>query len=108
MKNTPITLINYALNKNRLIEIANELKDKSIPYYDSRYEQSLDTWKIAKFKHPEINRIMMDFQVFGKARFYWTEPNSEIPVHTDNGTECSLNFVLSDGAAPVNIEGEDY
>jgi hypothetical protein len=51
---------------------------------------------------------MDDFQVLGKPRFYWTAPNSCIPEHVDNGTQCSLNFILSPDPAPITFYGIDY
>ena len=51
---------------------------------------------------------MNDFGVVGKPRFYWLEPFAEIPEHIDNGTLCSLNFILSPDPAPIVIEDIEY
>jgi hypothetical protein len=51
---------------------------------------------------------MEDFGVQGSPRFYWQEPNSILPMHVDNNTTCSINFVLTDNPSPVTVEDNDY
>jgi hypothetical protein len=51
---------------------------------------------------------MNDFGVEGKPRYYWMKPHAIIPEHVDNGTQCSLNFVLTENASPITIGGIDY
>lgn len=104
-----ITHIKYDLNKEYLLKLAESLKTNSTPYVDPRYDNKpLQTWKILKLNDPYVDSIMRDFGIKGKARFYWQEANSLLPMHTDNGTSCSINFILSDDPAPVTIEGKDY
>lgn len=113
MKVKPITLVDYKFDKERLIEIANEVRKDGFAYYDDRMDKTIENVKIARVpnpkKYPEIMKIMMDFEIYGKVRFYWTDANTDIPMHTDNnGLMCSLNFLLSDELSPITIEDEEY
>ena len=51
---------------------------------------------------------MQDFEVIGSPRFYWLEPFANIPKHIDNGTQCSINLIITENPAPITIEGVDY
>lgn len=105
----PLIHLNYDLDIDRLLKEAEEAKTTAKPYTDDRYpNQKLDEWHIGHYSSPYINQIMFDFGVVGKPRFYWLEPFADIPEHIDNGTTCSLNFILSKDPAPINIEGKDY
>jgi len=104
----PITHLNYPLNKDLLLVIAEMIKQDAKPYTDPRYEKSLDTWLILKHTTPYIEKIMEDFGVNGSPRFYWQEANSVLPMHVDNNTTCSLNFILTENPAPVTIGDVDY
>lgn len=101
--------LNYPLDTSTLLESANKARAQSNPYTDSRYPGLvMDTWHIGHYTDEHIERIMSDFEVEGKPRFYWTAPNSVIPEHVDNGTTCSLNFILSKDPAPITFYGKDY
>lgn len=105
----PLTHLNYPLNKDRLLVLADSIKDEANPYSDPRYPDAvLDTWLILKYNDDYIEKIMDDFGVKGSPRFYWQEPNSVLPMHVDNNTTCSINFVLTDDPAPVTVEDVDY
>lgn len=105
---SPITHLNYPLDKDKLLVVADSVKDIAKPYTDPRYEKTLDTWLILKYSNDYIEKIMKDFGVVGSPRFYWQEPNSVLPMHVDNNTTCSINFVLTDSPAPVTVEDTDY
>ena len=106
---SPITHLNYPLNLDRLLVLADNIKNTASPYTDPRYpDKVLDTWLILKYNDVYIDEIMKDFGVSGSPRFYWQEPNSTLPMHVDNNTTCSINFVLTENPAPVTIEGTDY
>jgi hypothetical protein len=101
--------LNYPLDKSVLLESARCAREFAKPYTDNRYPGlQMDTWHIGHYTDKHIEKIMSNFGIDGKPRFYWTEPNSVIPEHVDNGTQCSLNFILSDDPAPVTFFGEDY
>ena len=102
----PLVRLNYPLDKSAILANLDKLKEKSVYYSD--YRGTVDFWKIAKSYDPMFIKIMDDFGVNGKPRVYWLEPNVNLPEHIDNGTTCSLNFILSDEPAPVTIEGVDY
>lgn len=104
-----LTLLDYPINNEWWLDYANELRSKAVPYSDTRYELSVDHWLTYVPDHcPEIDKIKKDFNIEAKSRFYWLLPNSKIPEHVDNGTLCSLNFIFSENAAPINIEGKEY
>lgn len=104
----PVTHLNYPLNKDKLLVVADSVKDIARPYTDPRYEKSLDTWLILRYSNDYIEQIMKDFDVEGKPRFYWQEPNSVLPMHVDHNTTCSINFVITDDPAPVTVGDVDY
>ena len=106
---TPLILVDYDLDIQRMKEIAEEAYPSATFYTDDRFpDADFSWWKIGKYEHPDLQKIADDFGIECNARFYWQEPHSYLPPHVDNGTQCSLNFVLSDDPAPVNIEGIDY
>ena len=104
----PLTYLNYDLDLPYLLTLAENIKQDANPYKDPRYEKALETWKILKYTDPYIEKIMKDFNIEGSPRFYWQEANSVLPMHTDNGTTCSINFVLTEDPAPITIEDKEY
>lgn len=101
--------LDYPLDKQLLLEEAARVRSLANGYRDSRYpELVLSNWLILKHTTVYIEQLMKDFEVQGSPRFYWLEPHAVIPEHTDNGTLCSLNFILTDHASPVTIKGLDY
>ena len=63
---------------------------------------------LEKYNDEYIDKIRDDLGVAGSPRFYWQEPNSTLPMHVDNNTTCSINFVVTDNPAPVTVEEVDY
>lgn len=106
----PLIYLNYPLDKKRLLDEALEAKKFAKSYGDDpRYPgQTLDTWLISKHESPYAMEIIKDFEIEGKPRFYFLESNAKLPEHTDNNTTCSINFILSDGAAPVSFKNIEY
>ncbi len=105
----PLIHLDYEIDKKRLLEIAEETYPSAIFYTDDRFpDADFSWWKIGKCEHPELKKIADDFGIECNARFYWQDAHSHLPPHVDNGTKCSLNFVLSDDPAPVTVEGVDY
>ena len=100
-----LTHLKYDFNEDIINELAEQLRNKAKPYKDSRFpNKAADHWHTLKFEHEYLQKIMNDFKINGSPRFYWQKPNSIISTHVDNGTQCSLNFVLSDNPAPVTFE----
>ena len=105
----PLIFLDYPLDKERLLEDAIEAKINSKPYTDSRYpDLYMEDWLIGHYNSEYITRIMNDFNIEGKPRYYWMKPHAVIPEHVDNGTQCSLNFVLTDNASPIIINDMQY
>lgn len=108
---SPLTLINYPLDKEYLISLAESMRHLGESYTDKRMNgQTVDYWKVVRFTDDAyVNKMMADFGVTGRPRFYYLKSNSSLGVHTDLNTTCSLNFVLSDdNPAPVTFDGIDY
>lgn len=103
---SPLIHLNYPLDKPKILDKINQLKQSSESYSDPR--GIIDYWKIARSYDRVFLDIMDDFLVIGKPRIYWLEPNVILPEHVDHNTTCSLNFILSENPAPVTIEGVDY
>lgn len=107
--NEPLVHLNYKVDKELLLQQAREIKHLAVGYTDSRYPgMSIDDWLIAYHTSDYIESIMKDFGVEGKPRFFWLMPNAVIPEHVDNGTLCSLNFILTDNASPITFGSKDY
>jgi hypothetical protein len=101
--------LDYPLDKKILLEEAHKARKSARGYTDDRYpDLKLDDWLIGHHSSDYINKIIADFEVDGRARFYWLEPYAEIPEHVDNGTLCSLNFILTDNAAPITMNGQEF
>jgi hypothetical protein len=105
----PLIFLDYPLDREKLLSEAVIARQNSKPYTDSRYpDLVMDDWLIGHYNSEYITKIMHDFEVEGKPRFYWMKPHAVIPEHTDNGTQCSLNFVLTDNASPITIGDNQY
>ena len=107
--NEPLIHLNYQVDKQLLLKQAEEVKSQAKGYTDSRYPGlCIDDWLIAYHTSDYIESIMRDFDVEGKPRFFWLKPHAVIPEHVDNGTLCSLNFILTDNASPITFGNKDY
>lgn len=105
----PLVHLNYTVDKKQLLELAHNFKSQAVAYTDSRYpDLKLEDWLIGKCSSIYIESIMQDFGVNGKPRFYYLQPYAEIPEHVDNGTLCSLNFVLTENASPIMFGDREY
>lgn len=104
-----LTLLNYPLDTRVLLESAAKSKLQAESYTDSRYpDYQFDYWRIGHYIDEHIEKIMTDFEVTGKPRFYWLKSNAYLPTHVDNGTTCSINFILSDNPSPVTFNRKNY
>jgi hypothetical protein len=109
IEHMPLVYLDYPLDKARLLQDSIDAQKVSIPYQDPRYpEYQFDYWAISRYTSEYIQQIMQDFEVNGKPRFYWLKENSKLPEHVDNGTTCSINFVLSNNLSPVTFGDNDY
>jgi len=105
----PVLHLNYKIDKQQLLLEAEKIKDNAVGYTDSRYpDLKMDDWLIGFHSSEYIDKIMKDFGIIGKPRFYWLQPYAVIPEHVDNGTLCGLNFILTDHASPITFGNQDY
>jgi hypothetical protein len=105
----PLIHLNYQVDKDILLAEAEQAKLNAVGYTDPRYPgEQHDGWLIGHHTSDYVKQIMADFEVEGRPRFYWLMPGEQIPEHVDNGTQCSINIVLTKDAAPITIEGKEY
>jgi hypothetical protein len=105
----PLTLLDYPLDTVALLQSAVSAHLSAKPYTDSRYPSlRKEDWYIGRYTDGHIDKILRDFEIDGSPRFYWLEPFATIPQHVDNGTQCSINLILTENPAPITIEGVDY
>lgn len=104
----PLTHLNIDINKSLLLEESKIFKKLSKGYTDSRYPgKCLEEFRVYVYTSEYSEQIMKDLGIEGSPRFYWLETNSFLPEHIDNGTQCSINIILSDGVAPITMYGQD-
>lgn len=105
----PILHLNYKIDKTILLAESIAAKKNAIPYTDSRYPNlKLNDWLVSHHSSDYVKKVMKDFGIDGKPRFYWLQPYAVIPEHVDNGTLCGLNFILTDNASPITFGDKDY
>jgi hypothetical protein len=105
----PLIHLDYKIDKLKLLKESSLAKINSKGYIDPRYpDLTLEDWKIGHYTSHYIEKIIKDFDVIGKPRFYWLNPYAKIPEHIDNGTLCSINIILTDSAAPIVINNKEY
>jgi hypothetical protein len=105
----PLTRLYYPLDTTSLLQSAVNAHLSAAPYTDSRYPSlRKEDWYIGRYTDSHIDKIMRDFEVDGSPRFYWLEPFATIPQHVDNGTQCSINLILTENPAPITVDGIDY
>lgn len=107
--------IDLDYNKEKLIAEAEKLNFKpfELPKVYNSWFDYTPTWLqgmvIDGDELPEVSRLgsiisaktgTLDI----RPRFYRQEENTELPMHSDNGTLCSINIILSEEAAPIVFE----
>ena len=107
-KMPPVTLLDYPLDRERLLVSAENARKNSKSYSDYRTSIPMENWVIAPYTDSYIEQIQHDLGVSGKPRFYFAAPNFTVPTHIDNGTLCAVNFVISDQASPVTYGNQNY
>lgn len=105
----PLIHLNYPLDRDRLLQDSIKAREHSLAHTDNRYpDVDFTYWQKSFYTSDYIEQIMRDLEVQGKPRFYYLEPNTVIPEHTDNGTTCSINIILNDSPAPITFGNTDY
>jgi hypothetical protein len=109
MRTNNLIHLDYPIDEDRIFKSAVEAKKHAQPYTDLRYpDLRLENWRIKRYTDEYIESIIKDFEVEGRPRFYWLEPYAEIPEHTDNETQCSINLIITKTPAPITINGADF
>lgn len=99
--------LDYDIVYDKFLEVYSEVE----PYEDSRYDQ-VSNWRLKRVNDWEYaDKIMSDLNLKDfvcdyRPRFYTLDADTYLITHTDLGTKCSLNFVISGGDSPVIFEGE--
>ncbi len=120
-----ITHIEYPLDKEYMLNLAEGCKEFAKPYKNTyrTTKRGNHNWiQTQIFNDSYIKKICQDFllyksnidvpeekvlsiggtipnfskEKFLTPRFYFQTPNYTLPWHTDKGSQCSINFVLSD------------
>jgi hypothetical protein len=105
----PITHLDIDIDTNLLLQESRRVKSMAMSYTDNRYpELKLNDWLILKHTSEYINQLMSRLEINSSPRFYCLEPFAIIPEHIDNGTQCGVNIILTDHAAPITIGDKDF
>jgi hypothetical protein len=96
-----ILKFDFDLDVNHLLEIWSKIKNKQINYKDDRFDKASSHWKIVRHDFEYAKELSKIFNVESRPRFYILDANTILNQHTDFGTLCSLNFILSDNPAPI-------
>lgn len=101
-----IVLLAYPLDMPYLIGLAEDMRSLAISHNDNRYTRIFSEYKSIQINNSYTQKIMNDFNVNAKAKIYYQQPNYYLPMHMDNQTLCSLNFIIGDSEdlAPITFE----
>lgn len=94
-----------------LLEEYNKVLDHAANYSESRKDAFFNNWKIIRHTFPYASYIIdkLGFSEYDvRPRYYILNKKTTLKMHRDNGTLCSVNFILSNDPAPINIEGVNY
>jgi len=110
INNDDILVFDYEFDKKLLADVWNEHKDNSQPYSDVRFGKFvMNNWRIVNDIEISYANILCEFfNIDAMPKFYILQANTQLPPHTDQDTTCSINFLLSDGAAPVRFTDNEY
>ena len=102
-----IHIFNYSFDEE---EITRKYFDTKFECYkDSRWDKFNEKWQIAKVdKWDYADKLCQDLGINGRPRFYYLGSGQQLLPHVDNGTKCSINFILGDDYAPIVVDGNKY
>jgi hypothetical protein len=103
-----ITLIDYPLDVLYLKDLAERKRASAELHHDNRYTKIFNEYMSVKINDDYVNKIISDFEITAKPKIYYQAPNYYLPMHIDNGTQCSLNFLISDDLAPITFEDGEF
>lgn len=102
-----IFIFDYTINEDILLLEYENQKHKIKNKIDDKYGK-LD-WQVLYINFDYAEKLNKFFNVNGRPRFYNLKAGVDLPFHTDNGTKCSLNFLLQDkDPAPVTYKSAEY
>jgi hypothetical protein len=111
---TPITHLSYKIDKERILKIANDLRNATggdyVPPKDE-FGYLKDYVSVVEIRDNEyVNQIIKDLELRGTCypKVGWVKPYTHLTEHVDYETLVSVNFLLSDDLAPVTFGGVDY
>lgn len=105
--------LKYDLDEDYCMDLLRYHESDLVPYKDHRYtEWDKDwemNWSILKLENEYFDEIMKDLNIVASPRFYVLEPHTYLLPHVDNGTKCSVNFLLkSKSPAPITYDKDYY
>ena len=110
INNEVILVFDFDFDKSALLDFWNQNQDNTQPYSDKRFGRFvMNNWRILKDIELEYADAMCKhFDIDAIPKFYVLQANTILFPHTDQDTTCSINFLLSDGAAPVRFGENEY
>lgn len=107
----PITHLNYAVDVDYLLDKAQQNLNLFEPFPNPINKEPNMFWYHCFYRDDYVEKIIADLGIPDviKTRFYRLLPFGQINPHRDyGGTMCSVNLVLTDDAAPININSQQY
>ena len=110
INNEDILVFDFDFDKSTLLDFWNQNQDNTQPYSDKRFGRFvMNNWRILKDIELEYADAMCNhFDIDAIPKFYVLQANTILFPHIDQDTTCSINFLLSDGAAPVRFGENEY
>jgi hypothetical protein len=103
-----LTHLDFPYDKEQLISIAALAKESATYYTDDRFPNlNLTSHLISYYNNEYLESLIRSLDISGQPRFYYMQPYSFFPTHTDNQTKCSINIILSNDPAPITLLGKD-
>lgn len=99
------------INTSILLNEYNTVIGNALDYSDNRPRASFTNWKIVKHNFPYADELINFFRLETydvRPRFYLLDKNTLLKQHVDNGTLCSLNFILSNKNSPINFREKEF
>jgi len=108
--NEDILVFDYDFDKSALLDFWSQNRANTQPYTDKRFGKFvMNNWRILNDIELEYaDKLNTYFDIDTIPKFYILEANTQLLPHIDQDTTCSINFLLSDGAAPVRFSDNEY
>jgi hypothetical protein len=110
INNKDILVFDFDFNKSALLDFWKQNRDNTQPYSDKRFGRFvMNNWRILNNIELEYaDKLNKYFDIDTIPKFYVLKANTILFPHTDQDTTCSINFLLSEGAAPVRFGENEY